>query len=110
MALEKFQITQFLNRCISVNIHFHFSFKLMKKTNKLSYFSAAVIALLSTSAPAQQAAPAFQGTIGKTLAESKEYRPAAVKAKPGAPNVLWILLDDVGFGAASSFGGIISTP
>src|SRR6187455_2167575 len=28
----------------------------------------------------------------------------------GAPNVLVILLDDVGFGAASAFGGPISTP
>jgi len=30
--------------------------------------------------------------------------------KPGAPNVLIILLDDVGFGQASTFGGEISTP
>jgi hypothetical protein len=28
----------------------------------------------------------------------------------GAPNVLIILLDDVGFGQASTFGGEISTP
>lgn len=26
------------------------------------------------------------------------------------PNVVWILLDDVGFGASSAFGGLISTP
>jgi len=30
--------------------------------------------------------------------------------KPGAPNVLIILLDDVGFGQASAFGGEIRTP
>jgi arylsulfatase len=29
---------------------------------------------------------------------------------PGAPNVLVVLLDDVGFGAASAFGGPCSTP
>ena len=28
----------------------------------------------------------------------------------GSPNVVWILLDDVGFGAISSFGGLINTP
>ena len=28
----------------------------------------------------------------------------------GAPNVVWILLDDVGFGAAGTFGGLIQTP
>src|SRR5260221_6686703 len=28
----------------------------------------------------------------------------------GAPNVLIVLLDDVGFAASSTFGGVISTP
>src|SRR5258708_17363033 len=28
----------------------------------------------------------------------------------GAPNVLIVLLDDVGFAASSAFGGVISTP
>ena len=52
----------------------------------------------------------FKGTVGKTLAESKEYWPDPVKAPAGAPNVVWILLDDVGFGATSAFGGLIETP
>jgi arylsulfatase len=33
-----------------------------------------------------------------------------VKAPAGAPNVLIVLLDDVGFGAASTFGGPVPTP
>ncbi len=57
-----------------------------------------------------QQAPAYQGKVGRTLAESKEWWPEPVKAPAGAPNVVWILLDDVGFGASSSFGGGISTP
>lgn len=36
--------------------------------------------------------------------------PAQPSAPIGAPNVLLILLDDVGFGAASGFGGPIDTP
>jgi arylsulfatase len=32
-----------------------------------------------------------------------------VKAPAGAPNVVWILIDDVGFGAAGTFGGLINT-
>ncbi|HET6227492.1 MAG TPA: arylsulfatase [Bacteroidia bacterium] len=32
------------------------------------------------------------------------------KAPEGAPNVIWILIDDVGFGASSAFGGLIHTP
>ena len=58
---------------------------------------------------AQQAQP-FQGVAGRTLAESKEWWPDAVKAPTGAPNVVWILLDDVGFGASQTFGGLIQTP
>jgi arylsulfatase A-like enzyme len=33
-----------------------------------------------------------------------------VRPPQGAPNVLIILLDDIGFGAASTFGGAINTP
>jgi len=53
---------------------------------------------------------AYQGTVGRTLAESKEWWPEPVKAPAGSPNVVWILLDDVGFGATSTFGGEINTP
>lgn len=52
----------------------------------------------------------FKGVIDKTLAESKEYWAEPVKAPAGTPNVVWILLDDVGFGASSAFGGLIETP
>jgi len=33
-----------------------------------------------------------------------------VKAQKGAPNVVLILLDDVGFGATSTFGDPTATP
>jgi arylsulfatase A-like enzyme len=32
------------------------------------------------------------------------------KAAPGTPNVLYVVLDDVGFGAFSCYGGLIDTP
>jgi arylsulfatase A-like enzyme len=55
--------------------------------------------------------PAFQGKIGKTLTDTKESRPQTqAKAPEGAPNVVWILIDDIGYGAASAFGGLIETP
>jgi arylsulfatase len=47
---------------------------------------------------AQEAQP-YQGVAGRTLAESKEWWPEPVKAPVGAPNVVWILLDDVGSAA-----------
>ena len=52
----------------------------------------------------------FAGTIGRTAAESKPDFPKPFEAVKGAPNVLLILTDDVGFGAASTFGGAIPTP
>src|SRR3954470_4133753 len=52
----------------------------------------------------------YKGKVGKTLAESQEYWTPPVKAPAGAPNVIWVLLDDVGFGASSTFGGLITTP
>ncbi|HMG82001.1 MAG TPA: sulfatase-like hydrolase/transferase [Ferruginibacter sp.] len=66
--------------------------------------------LLSTQVKAQNDPQPYGGTVGKTLAESKEWWPNPVKAPAGAPNVIWILIDDVGFGASSTFGGVISTP
>jgi hypothetical protein len=40
-----------------------------------------------------------------------KYPPIAPLRPPaGAPNVLIVLLDDVGFGASSAFGGPINTP
>ncbi|HXV26249.1 MAG TPA: sulfatase-like hydrolase/transferase [Alphaproteobacteria bacterium] len=52
----------------------------------------------------------FKGEIGLTPADSVKDFPAQVTAPEGAPNVLIILTDDVGFGASSTFGGPIPTP
>jgi arylsulfatase A-like enzyme len=52
----------------------------------------------------------FKGTITTSAANSKEYWPAQLVAPMGAPNVLLIITDDVGYGAPSTFGGVIPTP
>lgn len=52
----------------------------------------------------------FKGKIGLTPADSVKDFPKEVAAPEGAPNVLVILTDDVGFGASSTFGGPIPTP
>ena len=54
--------------------------------------------------------PAFKGKIGETYKDSTPDYPQPVKAPAGAPNVLLILLDDVGFGMTSAFGGPVPTP
>ncbi|MFT3855915.1 MAG: arylsulfatase [Ilumatobacteraceae bacterium] len=53
----------------------------------------------------------FKGTIGKDLHSSTQGKTIYNKpAAPGAPNVIWILIDDAGFGATSAFGGLVETP
>ncbi|MFO0810946.1 MAG: arylsulfatase [Gemmataceae bacterium] len=54
--------------------------------------------------------PAFTGKIGETYKDSTPSYPQPVKAPKGSPNVLLILLDDVGFGMCSTFGGPVPTP
>jgi len=54
--------------------------------------------------------PPFKGNIERTLKGSVPDFPKGVEAPAGAPNVLLILTDDVGFGASSTFGGPIQTP
>src|SRR5262245_17993898 len=54
--------------------------------------------------------PPFKGKIGRTAKESTPDFPKGVEAPKGAPNVLLIMTDDVGFGASSTFGGPIPTP
>jgi arylsulfatase len=53
------------------------------------------------------------GAIGLNQAVEAVEAPAQKLQTPeskSAPNVIWILLDDVGFGASSTFGGLIDTP
>ncbi len=52
----------------------------------------------------------FEGKIGKTYKESDADWQEPVAAPDGSPNVIVILLDDVGFGQTSTFGGLIPTP
>ncbi|MEB3983030.1 arylsulfatase [Mycobacterium sp. 663a-19] len=53
--------------------------------------------------------------VGLTTYDAKDpntkYPPITMlRPPPGAPNVLIVMLDDVGFGASSAFGGPCSTP
>jgi arylsulfatase A-like enzyme len=57
-------------------------------------------------APAEK----FGGVIKDNAAQSKPFWPATIVPPKGAPNVLLIMTDDVGYGAPSTFGGVIPTP
>lgn len=53
---------------------------------------------------------AFNGVIGRTFDQSSPAWPEPNRAKPGSPNVLFIVQDDTGFGQMGCFGSPISTP
>ena len=82
-----------------------------------------IISLLLSSAVASSAlaqsreilpppAPEFSGKIGQTYKDSTpDWRPALpLQAPEAAPNILLIVLDDVGFGQLGTYGGPIQTP
>ncbi len=53
---------------------------------------------------------AFSGVIGRTIGESEPAWPEPVRAKAGASNVLFIVLDDTGYGHLGCYGSPIRTP
>ena len=76
----------------------------------LSLCSAPVTCAFAQESVLPKPEPPFQGKIGRTVKDSTPDFPKSVEAPKGAPNVLLILTDDVGFGASSTFGGPIQTP
>jgi arylsulfatase A-like enzyme len=54
--------------------------------------------------------PPFKGKIGPTVTESVPNWPELPRAPQGAPNIVLILLDDVGYAATDTFGGPVQTP
>ena len=54
--------------------------------------------------------PPFGGRIELNASDSEPYWPPRIVPPEDAPNILLIMTDDTGFGAASTFGGVIPTP
>lgn len=56
-------------------------------------------------------APPVEGKLAPTETDSTPYFPPRIVTAPeGAPNVLLVLTDDVGFGSVSTFGGPVPKP
>ena len=55
-------------------------------------------------------APPFEGVIGRTDRDSKPSPLEPVRPAPGSPNVVYIVLDDTGFGDLGCYGASVSTP
>jgi arylsulfatase len=54
--------------------------------------------------------PPFAGDVARLLPESRPASEPLTLPSEGAPNVVVVLLDDVGFGTCSTFGGPVPTP
>lgn len=52
----------------------------------------------------------FKGSIGRTWEDSKPWWPQPARAPADAPDIVYIILDDVGFGWLGCYGGPIDTP
>ncbi len=82
-----------------------------------------IFMLFGLLSPLAQASPPDDGSVlpfpptptasvaGPTIQQSTmKWRKQPDRLKPGAPNVLIVLIDDVGFGVPDTFGGEVHTP
>lgn len=57
-----------------------------------------------------QGYPGFEGTVGRVFATSEPWWPERRRAPAGAPNVVIVLADDMGFSDPGCYGSEIPTP
>ena len=74
-----------------------------------------VLSIVASGAHAQGAceslpAPKFEGVIGRTARDSTPSPLQLTRPAPGSPNVVYIVLDDTGFGDLGCYGSSVSTP
>ena len=79
----------------------------MKKDKCISAMSLLLMILMGFQLFAQKA---FDGKVGKTMAGSIPGKAPMPPSAKGKPNVIWIMIDDAGYGSCSAFGGGPKTP
>ncbi|NBS28809.1 MAG: arylsulfatase, partial [Actinobacteria bacterium] len=54
--------------------------------------------------------PGFGGRVAETMSKSQPWWPERVSAPKGSPNIVFILVDDLGYSDLGSYGSEINTP
>lgn len=71
----------------------------------------ALVAAVSCARPREAPGkPEFHGVIALSARDSRPWWPPPLRPPQGAPNVVVVVLDDIGYGQLGAFGGPIDTP
>jgi hypothetical protein len=83
--------------------------RLSRSLRRAALLAATLIAAMMPPAHGQSDED-FKGVIRTTVTESVADFPSPPRPRAGAPNVVYILLDDVGFADLGCYGSEIATP
>jgi arylsulfatase A-like enzyme len=75
----------------------------------ISIVTATAVVGLAGPISTARAQAATDAVIGPSYEQSREA-PRQLPKVANGPNMVWILLDDAGFGASSAYGGLVPTP
>lgn len=96
---------QLLKRSMTLNKRF-----LMPPSIGIFLLTFALMDWANLDAREHPASDRFTGSIGRTAGDSKPDPLVAIEAPEGSPNIIYIVLDDTGFGDLGCYGSAVATP